>query len=81
MDAPLLAKMNEVTQAESYDPIQCLVKLSSTLDAEKRGMLSRTGITKLTVVNDVASIAGSPGALRKVARLEFVLSMSLSQAP
>ena len=79
MDAPLRMTLNEATKAASIDPIACLVKLSGTLDAEKRAILSRTGITKLTVVNDIASIEGTPEAIRKIAMLDFVQSISLSQ--
>ena len=79
MDAPLRVTLIEATKEAPEAVIQCLIQLSSSLDDDKRTLLSDTGITILAEVNEIVTAEGSPEALRKAALLEIVQSMSLSQ--
>lgn len=79
LDASLRMKLREARQADSDSLIQCLVKLNGAFDAEKKKVLHDSGITILTVVKEIITIAGDPDAVRKMATLDFVHSISLSQ--
>lgn len=79
LDAPLRMKLDAANQANVDSPLQCLVKLNSALDEGKKKLLKNAGVKILTVLPEIITVEGAPEAIRKVANLDFVHSISLSQ--
>ncbi len=79
LDAPLRMKLKEAGQSGAGASVQCLLKLKGALDESKKKVLNQTGITILSVLGEIITIEGDPEAIREVATLDFVHSMSLSQ--
>ena len=79
MDAPLRMELNELTEAQSEELIQCFVKFADIPNANQRAQIQQSGVTILTDNGDIFTVEGPAQSLRSVAQLDFIVSMSLSQ--
>ena len=79
-DAPLRMKLREVEAAGSDDAVvSVFVELPGAPTAEQRTALEQAGLDVQTVAGRVVTARGTSAAVHRVASLDFVTSVSLSQ--
>jgi len=79
LDAQLRNKLSEMKQENADLPLKCFVKFVGNFDENKEEKLKEIGVKVLTVLKEIVIIEGRPDAISKVASLDFVHSISLSQ--
>lgn len=78
-DAPLRLQLRQIEEAGSGARVRVLVEAGDALTAAQRGRLEEVGLTVQTVAGHIVTGEGTPEAIRQVATLDFVTSLSLSR--
>lgn len=75
-DAPLRQKL---AAASADEPISCLVKLTAAPTEAHRLAIDETGVDILSEIQEIITVQGPPEAIRRLAGLDFIQSIALSQ--
>lgn len=78
LDAPLQQKVEAAEKSGSEEPIQVLGKCSQPVSEEMRAQLAASGATINTVVGDIFTASGTARQIRKLAKHDRVIQLSLS---
>ena len=77
-DAQLSQKIKEVEKSSSGEAIKIFAKCRENITAEMRGSIEETGVQIESVMGDIFTAAGTPAALRDLARLDFITQIQLA---
>jgi len=78
-DAHLRMKLGEMEHARQDTSLPCLLQCDGVVDEQKKQQLETAGLRVMTVVDEIATVEGSPDAIRRAAKYDFVRSISLSR--
>ena len=78
-DAALRMRIRTLATTDPETRLSCFIELDAPVDDQKRQQLEEAGLRVRTVVDQIVTVEGTPGALRRAAAYPFVRSVSLSQ--
>ena len=78
-DAALRMRIRTLATTDPEARLSCFIELDAPVDDQKRQQLEEAGLRVRTVVDQIVTVEGTPGALRRAAAYPFVRSVSLSQ--
>ena len=78
-DAALRMRIRTLATTDLEARLSCFIELDAPVDDQKRQQLEEAGLRVRTVVGQIVTVEGTPGALRRAAAYSFVRSVSLSQ--